>query len=60
MKIEIFDYRLECRTYEIKDGLARVLVDKSRTNGEVWGFDEEQKQYEGRLIDVDTNVVILA
>lgn len=64
MKVEVYEQLgngLECRIYEIQDDLARVLIDKSRGMGEVWGFDSNGKQHEAsKLIDVIKNVILLA
>lgn len=66
MQVEIFERkegRLECRTYELPDSVVRVLVDSSRTIGgsykEVWGFDAGDHQHDGKLIDTDTNVILM-
>lgn len=76
MTIEVYEHindnggwRMECRTYELPEGMARVLIDKSRRRGapanwpgmsEVWAFDADGHQHEGKYIDCTPNVVVLA
>jgi len=53
MEIEI--YNTDLRIYEIDDKCYRVLIDKTRLLGEVWGFiktdnPNHPRQIEGKLI----------
>jgi hypothetical protein len=63
MRIEIFENiqkenRTECRTYEIRDGMVHILTEKGRFPSEVWGFDKDGYQYEGKLIEIEPHVVL--
>ena len=64
MRIEIFEWipdehRTEYRVYEMNGTIQRVLIDKRRKD-EVWGFDRQGGQHEGKLIERERNVIVLA
>lgn len=70
MRVEVYERieaegRLECRTYEVPNGLEKVIVDQQRQHpllggkGEVYGFDMSGKQVEGVLTSTVPNVILL-
>lgn len=77
MRIEVSEWiegqmRMEVRTYELPDGMDRVLIDKTRSAGfapggepygpvgEVWAFDKEGRQHEGHFVEVDRDRTLFA